>query len=93
MSAPSPTTRFVSHGRLNGVLRQPSGGGAADGSNTQPGREQNGTGEPDTRTYEALYYRARLVLGDSLPRPPASSCAGTERQTALLHRRTRGFRE
>jgi hypothetical protein len=69
MSAPPPTTKFVSHGRLNGVLRQPSGGRPAEGSNTQPGREQAGTGELDTQTYEAVYYRARLVLGDSLPRP------------------------
>ncbi len=30
----------------------------------------NGTTELDTQTYEALYYRARLVLGSSLPRPP-----------------------
>ncbi|HVT71221.1 MAG TPA: hypothetical protein VHF26_25980 [Trebonia sp.] len=25
--------------------------------------------ELDTDAYEALYYRARLILGDSLPRP------------------------
>jgi hypothetical protein len=76
MSAPPPNTRFVSRGRLNGVLRQPSGGGPADAGNTQPGREQNGTDEPDTQTYEALYYRARLVLGDSLPRPPRFQLRG-----------------
>ncbi len=75
MSAPPPT-RFTSRGRLNGVLRQPSGGGHADGANTQPGREQAGTGELDTQAYEAVYYRARLVLGDSLPRPPRFQLRG-----------------
>jgi hypothetical protein len=66
---PSHTT-FVSRGRLNGVLRQrPSGGGPAEGSATQPGREQNSVDELDTQTFEALYYRARLILGEPLPRP------------------------
>lgn len=76
MSAPPPTTRFVSRGRLNGVLRQPSGGAPATSGNTQPAREQIGTGEVDTQTYEAVYYRARLVLGDSLPRPPRFQLRG-----------------
>lgn len=76
MSAPPPTTRFVSRGRLNGVLRQPSGGGLADGHSTQPGREQRDADELDTQTYEALYYRARLVLGESLPRPPRFQLRG-----------------
>jgi len=75
MSAPPPNTRFVSRGRLNGVLRQPTGGGPAAGS-TQPAREQIGTDEVDTQTYEAVYYRARLVLGDSLPRPPRFQLRG-----------------
>jgi hypothetical protein len=69
VSAPPPTTRFTSRGKLNGVLRQPAGGSPLDGTNTQPGREQADAEELDTQTYEALYYRARLVLGDSLPRP------------------------
>lgn len=76
MSIPPPNTTFVSRGRLNGVLRQPSGGGRPDGGNTQPGREQAGAGELDTQTYEALYYRARLVLGDALPRPPRFQLRG-----------------
>jgi hypothetical protein len=63
-------TQFVSRGRLNGVLRQrPSGGGVAEGANTQPGRERSGLEQLDTEVFEALHYRARLILGDSLPRP------------------------
>jgi len=62
-------TKFVSRGRLNGVFRQPVGGGPAEGIATQPGRERSGTGELDTQAFEALYYRARLILGEPLPRP------------------------
>ena len=69
MSGPPPHTTFVSRGRLNGVLRQgPSGGGPAERSATQPGREQS-VDELDTQAFEALYYRARLILGEPLPRP------------------------
>lgn len=68
-SAPEHT-KFVSRGRLNGVLRQaPGGGGQADVPATQPGREQHGVDELDTQTFEALYYRARLILGEPLARP------------------------
>jgi hypothetical protein len=45
------------------------GGGAAEGVSTQPGREQSGLDELDTQAFEALYYRARLILGEPLPRP------------------------
>jgi hypothetical protein len=63
-------TKFVSRGRLNGVLRQhPGGGGSADVPATQPGREQHGVDDLDTQAFEALYYRARLILGEPLPRP------------------------
>lgn len=62
-------TRFVSRGRLNGVLRQAAGGGPTEGAATQPGREQSAVDEMDTQTFEALHYRARLILGEPLPRP------------------------
>jgi hypothetical protein len=63
-------TRFVSRGRLNGVYRQSAGGGPAEGAATQPGREQqSAVDELDTQTFEALHYRARLILGEPLPRP------------------------
>ncbi len=71
MSEAPRQTRFVSRGRLNGVLRQgPGGGGAVDAAPTQPGRVRQGAIEDlDTQTFEALYYRARLILGEPLPRP------------------------
>jgi hypothetical protein len=70
MSSAPEQTKFVSRGRLNGVLRQhPVGGGPADAAATQPGREQNALDELDTQAFEALYYRARLILGEPLPRP------------------------
>jgi hypothetical protein len=59
MSAPQTTT-FVSRGRLNGVVRQRPG---------QPELDPRGTDDLDTQAYEAIYYRARLILGDTLPRP------------------------
>jgi hypothetical protein len=70
MSGAPEQTRFVSRGRLNGVLRQhPVGGGPADAAATQPGREQHAVDDLDTQSFEALYYRARLILGEPLPRP------------------------
>jgi len=69
MSGAPEQTRFTSRGRLSGVLRQPVGGGAAEGAATQPGREQSTAEELDTQAFEALYYRARLILGEPLPRP------------------------
>lgn len=69
MSGAPEQTRFVSRGRLNGVLRDPVGGGPAEGATTQPGRERSGLDELDTQAFEALYYRARLILGEPLPRP------------------------
>lgn len=63
-------TRFVPRGRLSGVVREHAGGGGpADASATQPGREQGALEELDTQAFEALYYRARLILGEPLPRP------------------------
>ncbi|MGB7685957.1 MAG: hypothetical protein WBL45_09275 [Solirubrobacterales bacterium] len=58
MSAAPPTTTFTSRGRLSGVVRQQPLGGV-----------RGGTDDLDTQAYEAIYYRARLILGDTLPRP------------------------
>ena len=69
MSDSPEQTRFISRGKLNGVLRDPIGGGPAEGASTQPGRERGVTDDLDTQTFEALYYRARLILGEPLPRP------------------------
>lgn len=63
-------TRIVSRGRLTGVRREhPMGGGSADTAPTQSGRERHASDDLDTQTFEVLYYRARLVLGEPLPRP------------------------
>jgi hypothetical protein len=45
------------------------GGGPAEATTTQPGRERGVVDDLDTQTFEALYYRARLILGEPLPRP------------------------
>lgn len=66
MSAPPPTTTFVSRGRLNGVMRQDALGRRQTNRGTP---SSNGAADLDTNAYEALYYRARLILGDSVPRP------------------------
>ncbi|HEY8083275.1 MAG TPA: hypothetical protein VIE64_06925 [Solirubrobacterales bacterium] len=73
MSSPPPSaTTFVSHGTLTGVLHERNLG--PEPSKRDDARQgpptSNGSPELDTQTYEALYYRARLVLGSSLPRPP-----------------------
>lgn len=70
MRGPTPsTTTFVSRGRLSGVIREllPSHRSAG----TQRTLEaRSARQERDTQAFdEALYYRARLILGDSLPRP------------------------
>lgn len=65
-----PTTTFTSRGRLSGVLRQSP---VAHEARQADRVAQAANGEPaemDTQAYEALYYRARLILGDFLPRPP-----------------------
>jgi hypothetical protein len=69
MSAP-PTTTFVSRGRLSGVVRERAGR-RSDGSAglRGAGGGPGSTADLDTQAYEAIYYRARLVLGDALPRP------------------------
>lgn len=70
MSEAPQHTQFVSRGRLSGVVRESAGGsGPAEGATTQPGRER-ALEEMDTQAFEALYYRARLILGEPLPRPP-----------------------
>lgn len=70
MSAPPLKTTFTSRGRLNGVLRDSShrrqGQRHRRDQQSQVGRS---AAELDTEAYEALYYRARLILGDTLPRP------------------------
>lgn len=59
------TTKFTSRGRLAGLVRDEIGVG------TGPNRANRATQRDPTHSAadEALYYRARLILGDSLARP------------------------
>ena len=67
--APQHTT-FVSRGRLNGVLRQRPRRWAGRSQPHPAGpRAQRTRRARHRRPYEALYYRARLILGEPLPRP------------------------
>jgi hypothetical protein len=63
VSQSTPTTTFVSRGRLSGVLRH------RPGRPLGRGQAPRAIGDLDTQEYEAVYYRARLILGDDLPRP------------------------
>ena len=58
-------TTFRSRGRLTGLVRDEHPAGTGQNRTTQAAnRESELTGAD-----EALFYRARLILGDSLPRP------------------------
>jgi hypothetical protein len=59
------TTKFTSRGRLAGLVRDEIGVGT--GPNRANRAAQRGPGQSSVD--EALYYRARLILGDSLTRP------------------------
>jgi hypothetical protein len=64
MSAKTTTT-FISRGRLAGLIRDEAPAGTG-----QNRASRSHGGEPGkTSADEALYYRARLILGESLPRP------------------------
>jgi hypothetical protein len=62
----STKTTFRSRGRLAGLIRDeiPAGAGQNRASRGHDGAPSARTGVDD-----ALYYRARLILGDTLPRP------------------------
>jgi hypothetical protein len=59
------TTKFTSRGRLAGLVRDEIGVG------TGPNRANRAAqrGPAQSAADEALYYRARLILGDSMARP------------------------
>ncbi len=64
MSKRVPTTTFVSRGRLAGLVRDENPAGTGQ---NRTSRTANRPGQ--AAADEALFYRARLVLGDGLPRP------------------------
>jgi hypothetical protein len=65
MSKRVPTTTFVSRGRLQGLVRDESPAGTGQNRTSRLANRDNGQAAAD----EALFYRARLILGDALPRP------------------------
>jgi hypothetical protein len=68
MSRAAGRTTVVSRGRLGGVLRGERLGGRS-------GALADAAGDRDG-VDEAIYYRARLILGESLRRPESSSRPG-----------------
>ena len=65
MTEVPPTTTFTARGRLAGLVRDQAPAGT--GQNRASRSERRDASRPAVD--EALYYRARLSLGDSLPRP------------------------
>lgn len=65
MSKRVATTTFRSRGRLAGLVRDEHPAGTGQNRTTQTGNRESALNGAD----EALFYRARLILGDSLPRP------------------------
>ncbi len=57
------TTTFTSRGRLAGLIRDEAPAGAGQNRSRADRRDT-----PVPAVDEALYYRARLILGDFLPR-------------------------
>ena len=62
----SDKTTFRHRGRLTGLIRDEAPAGAGQ---NRASRAHDSAPEGKTGVDEALYYRARLVLGESLPRP------------------------
>lgn len=58
-------TTFVSRGRITGLVRDEVPAGAGQ---NRTSRQANRNSVPSAAD-EALFYRARLILGDALPRP------------------------
>ena len=68
MSQPVGRTTVVSRGRLNGVLR-------GERIGTHKGAVAEAAGDREG-VDEAIYYRARLILGESLRRPESLGRSG-----------------
>ena len=59
------TTTFISRGRLTGLVRDESPAGTGQNRTSRSANRDSGQAAAD----DALFYRARLILGDALPRP------------------------
>jgi hypothetical protein len=58
-------TTFTSRGRITGLVRDEVPAGAGQNRTSRSANRDSLNSAVD----EALFYRARLILGDSLPRP------------------------
>ncbi len=65
MSKPVQRTTFTSRGRLTGLVRDEAPAGTGQNRTSRRANRQS----PEAAADEALFYRARLILGDGLPRP------------------------
>ncbi|HET7443704.1 MAG TPA: hypothetical protein VFJ57_03510 [Solirubrobacterales bacterium] len=66
MSRRVDKTTFVSRGRLHGLVRDENPAGTGQNRTSRSANRDSGQAAADD---DALFYRARLVLGDALPRP------------------------
>jgi hypothetical protein len=65
MSKRVQSTTFISRGRLTGLIRDESPAGTGQNRTSRAANRDSVQSAAD----EALFYRARLILGDALPRP------------------------
>ena len=65
MSKRVQSTTFTSRGRIAGLVRDETPAGTGQNRTSRVGNRPGVQSAAD----EALFYRARLILGDALPRP------------------------
>jgi hypothetical protein len=65
MSRRVQNTTFVSRGRITGLVRDEAPAGTGQNRTSRAANRDSVQSAAD----EALFYRARLILGDALPRP------------------------
>ncbi len=65
MSKRIENTTFISRGRIAGLVRDETPAGTGQNRTSRPANHDSIQSAAD----EALFYRARLILGDALPRP------------------------
>jgi len=65
MSKRVQNTTFISRGRITGLVRDETPAGLGQNRTTRSANRNS----VQTAADDALFYRARLILGDALPRP------------------------
>jgi hypothetical protein len=65
MSKRVSSTTFTSRGRITGLVRDEAPAGIGQNRTSRVANRDSVPSAAD----EALFYRARLILGDALPRP------------------------